>query len=78
MDIGQLSFGDSQSNHSQENQEKRSPTDNNCLGDEYFDVESVHCLMPLLPTPNSHNRNMVLSISHGGVKYILDRVAKFF
>lgn len=53
-------------------------TDQNCLGEEYFDVESVHCLMPLLPTANSYNRNMVLTISHGGVKFILDRVSKFY
>jgi len=34
--------------------------------------------MPLIPTANSFNRNMVLSISHGGVKYIIDKVTKHF
>ena len=34
--------------------------------------------MPLLPQANSYNRNMVLSIGHSGVKFLLDRVTNFY
>jgi hypothetical protein len=52
------------------------PAQNNGLTEENFDVVSEHCLMPLIPAANSFNRNMVLSIGHSGVKFVLDRVAK--
>ncbi|CDW89156.1 UNKNOWN [Stylonychia lemnae] len=41
---------------------------------EYFDVKSNHCLIPLIPSNNSHNRNMVLTFSHSGVRYIIDKI----
>jgi hypothetical protein len=49
--------------------------DNNILGDHYFEVRSEHCLMPLLPQVNSYNRNMVLSMGHSGVKFIIEKVS---
>lgn len=49
--------------------------DNNCLGDMHFDVKSDHCLQPLLPQQNSYNRNMVLTMGHSGVKYIIEKVS---
>ena len=67
-----------ENNANEENRLSWRASENNCLGDEYFDVESEHCLMPLLPSVNSYNRNMVLSVGHSGVKYLLDRVAKFY
>jgi hypothetical protein len=45
------------------------------LGDEYYDFKSEHCLMPLIPSSNSYNRNFVLSIGHSGVKYIFDTIS---
>ena len=53
-------------------------TDSSHLGDEYFDIQSEHCLMPLLPQANSYNRCIVLSIAHSGVKHIIDRVTKHY
>ena len=50
--------------------------DNNLLGDTYFGVKSDHCLMPLLPQQNSYNRNMVLSMGHSGVKFIIEKISK--
>lgn len=50
--------------------------DNNLLGDTYFDVKSDHCLMPLLPQQNSYNRNMVLSMGHSGVKFIIEKISQ--
>ena len=50
--------------------------DNNLLGDTYFDVKSDHCLMPLLPQQNAYNRNMVLSMGHSGVKFIIEKISK--
>jgi hypothetical protein len=32
--------------------------------------------MPLLPSSNSYNRNMVLTFNHTGVKFIIEKVAK--
>lgn len=49
--------------------------DNNILGDAYFDVKSDHCLMPLLPQHNAYNRNMVLSMGHSGVKFIIEKIS---
>ena len=49
--------------------------DNNILGDTYFDVKSDHCLMPLLPQQNAYNRNMVLSMGHSGVKFIIEKIS---
>ena len=49
--------------------------DNNLLGDTYFDVKSDHCLQPLLPQQNSYNRNMVLTMGHSGVKFIIEKVS---
>lgn len=50
--------------------------DNNILGDQYFEVKSEHCLMPLLPQVNSYNRNMVLSMGHSGVKFIIEKISR--
>ena len=50
--------------------------DNNLLGDNYFDVKSDHCLMPLLPQHNAYNRNMVLSMGHSGVKFIIEKISR--
>ena len=49
--------------------------DNNLLGDSYFDVKSDHCLQPLMPQQNSYNRNMVLTMGHSGVKFIIEKVS---
>ena len=43
-------------------------------GEEYFDIKSQHSLIPLLPYNNSYNRNMVLTFSHSGVRFIMDRI----
>ena len=50
--------------------------DNNLLGESYFDVKSDHCLMPLLPQQNAYNRNMVLSMGHSGVKFIIEKISR--
>ena len=54
----------------QEKEEEHLPP----ISDEYFDIKSTHSLIPLLPYNNSYNRNMALTFSHSGVKYILDRL----
>lgn len=46
------------------------------LGDEYYDFKSEHCLMPLIPSSNSYNRNFVLSMGHTGVKFIIDTIGR--
>jgi len=50
--------------------------ENNLLGDHFFDVKSEHCLMPLLPQANSYNRNMVMSMGHSGVKFIIEKISQ--
>lgn len=32
--------------------------------------------MPLLPQVNSYNRNMVLSMGHSGVKFIIEKISR--
>lgn len=46
------------------------------LGEDYFDFKSEHCLMPLIPSSNSYNRNFVLTMGHSGVKFIIDAICK--
>ena len=41
---------------------------------EYFDIKSEHCLIPLIPSNNSFNRNMVLTFGHSGVKFIIEKL----
>ena len=43
---------------------------------EFYDIESEHCLIPLLPSNNSYNRNMVLAFNHSGVKFIFESIQK--
>lgn len=44
------------------------------LSNEYYDFKSDHCLMPLLPSSNSYNRNFVLTMGHSGVKFIIEKL----
>ena len=44
------------------------------ISDELFDIKSDHCLIPLIPTNNSFNRNMVLTFGHSGVKFIIEKI----
>ena len=74
-----LPRGESDNTDSQHSDSATNPIagidDNNILGDQYFEVKSEHCLMPLLPQVNSYNRNMVLSMGHSGVKHIIEKVS---
>jgi hypothetical protein len=47
------------------------------ISDEYFDIKSMHQLIPILPFNNSYNRNMAITFSHSGVRFILERLAAF-
>lgn len=81
-DLEPLQMADSDDSNSQTSLEREHQQlqqqvidDNNLLGDHFFDVKSEHCLQPLLPQQNSYNRNMVLTMSHSGVKFIIEKIS---